>query len=192
MHHHSHVVLDLCEVAFPYSQFLHTGMAPPQMNVDWWSTRSQWSTKAMIWKFAANYWWCTLTIGTGDLHLWTCVKMSGGYITVSSSGFAVRALVLAIWTLVLEMMVRSRHSILTSSSFSIHSLVQRRRVYPHLVRWFSRDHISPTQPHPLSLLLHMTWYPAYLCILEEFQKDVMQYVIKFWIHSSLMSGKPFR
>ena len=51
---------------------------------------------------------------------------------------------------------RSRRNILTSSSFSMHSLVQRRRAYPHVVRWFSRDRNSPIQPHPFSLLVHIT------------------------------------
>ena len=51
---------------------------------------------------------------------------------------------------------RSQHNILTSSLSFMHSLVQRRRVYPHVVRWYSRDRNSPIQPQPFSLLLHMT------------------------------------
>ena len=47
----------------------------------------------------------TSNIRTGDFELWTCVKMSGGYVTVSSNVFTVRTLVLAIGTLVLEMVV---------------------------------------------------------------------------------------
>ena len=38
----------------------------------------------------------------------------------------------------------------------MHSLVQQMRAYAHVVRWLSRDRNSPTQPHPFSLLLHMT------------------------------------
>jgi len=59
----------------------------------------------MVEKLAARYGGPTLTIGTGDFYVWTCVKMGGGYITVSSSDFAVRTLVLAIWTLVFKMLI---------------------------------------------------------------------------------------
>ena len=51
---------------------------------------------------------------------------------------------------------RSRRKIFTSLSFSMHSLVQRRRAYSHVMRWLSRDRNSPSQPHPLLLLLHIT------------------------------------
>ena len=51
---------------------------------------------------------------------------------------------------------RSRCNIRTSFLFSMHSFVQQRRAYPHVVRWSSRDRNSPTQSHPLSLLLHTT------------------------------------
>ena len=51
---------------------------------------------------------------------------------------------------------RSRRNILTSFSSIMHWLVQQRRVYPHVVRWSSRDRSSSTQPHPFSVLLHMT------------------------------------
>ena len=50
---------------------------------------------------------------------------------------------------------RSRLKILNSLSFSMHSLVQRMRACPHILRWSSRDRNSPTQPHPLSQLLHI-------------------------------------
>ena len=54
-------------------------------------------------------------------------------------------------------LLRSRRNTCTSFLFSIHSLVQRRRVYPHhVMRWSSRDRNSPTQPHPFLLLLHLT------------------------------------
>ena len=59
----------------------------------------------MVGKLAVRYGYPTLTIGTGDFYVWTCVKMGGGYITVSSSVFTVRTLVLAIWTLVFKMLV---------------------------------------------------------------------------------------
>ena len=52
--------------------------------------------------------------------------------------------------------VYTRYTTCTSFLFSMHSLVQRRRVYPHhVVRWSSRDCNSPTQPHPFLLLLHL-------------------------------------
>ena len=38
----------------------------------------------------------------------------------------------------------------------MHLFGQCRRVYSHTVRWLSRDHSSPTQPHPFSLFLHNT------------------------------------
>ena len=59
--------------------------------------------------------------------------------------------------LFLRWLSRSRRNTCTSFLFSMHSLVQRRRVYPHnVVRWSSRDCKSPTQPHPFLLLLHLT------------------------------------
>ena len=59
--------------------------------------------------------------------------------------------------LFLRWLSRSRCNTCTSFLFSMHSLVQRRRVYPHhVMRWPSRDRNSPTQPHPFLLLLHLT------------------------------------
>ena len=60
---------------------------------------------SMVGKLTARYGGPTLTIGAGDFYIWTCVKMGGGYITVSSSVSTVRTLVLAIWTLVCKMLV---------------------------------------------------------------------------------------
>ena len=51
---------------------------------------------------------------------------------------------------------RSRRNILTSFLSSMHWLVQWTKVYPHVVRWSSRDRNSPIQPHQFSKLLHMT------------------------------------
>ena len=51
---------------------------------------------------------------------------------------------------------RLRCNICTSSVFSMHLFGQWRRSYPHVVMWSSSDRNSPTQSHPLSLLLHTT------------------------------------
>ena len=47
--------------------------------------------------------------------------------------------------------------ILTSLFSSVHSFGQQRRAYSHVVRWLSGNRNSPTQPHPFSLLLHITF-----------------------------------
>jgi len=51
---------------------------------------------------------------------------------------------------------KSRRNSCTISLLFIHLFGQWRRAYPHLLRWLSRDCNSPTQPHLLSQLLHLT------------------------------------
>ena len=57
----------------------------------------------------------------------------------------------------------------------MHSLVQRRRAYSHVVRWSSRDRSSPTQLHPLSQLLHMTLSDLISCSPMQ-RNSVVRYV----------------
>ena len=95
MYHLFHAVLSFCEVALPHIKFLHTCTIPPQTGI-----------LIGVWKDCNEALDLAFTIGTGDFDFRTCVKMSGGYITVFSSVFAVTALVLAVWTLVFKVLVQ--------------------------------------------------------------------------------------
>ena len=60
----------------------------------------------------------------------------------------------------------------TSSVSFVHLLVQRRRAYPHVLRWLSRDRSSPLQPHPFSSLLHLTLSALISCSPNEIGHNI--------------------
>ena len=117
--------------------------------------------------------------------------MDGGNITVSSSGFTVRTLVLAIWTL-LRCWSRLRRNTYTLPVLYMHLLVQRRRAYSHVLRWLSRDRNSPTHPHFLSQLSHLTVSDLIshspICR-KKYRRVILFHHELAKVHSPRMSGK---
>ena len=154
MHHHFHAVVRLCEVTFSYSQFLHSYLhdTVSYRHFDRWLERLQRSTEALQSVLGQE----TLTFG--QVSRW--VVAISRYLPVSLQW---RHWYWRFGHSFLRWWSRSRRKILISLLSSVHLFGQQRRAYSHVVRWSSRNRNSPTQSHPFSQLLHITFSDLISC-----------------------------